>query len=145
MPEPCIQIEKITRHEILIKKIDDLMTDNGHDGLPTIVTRLDQKVDTFNNNIETIFGILKDLSAFMEGEKAVKARNHVIMTWGLGLLGITVTGLGLWLSNTKTSIPQVKAAILEQKIEDSKKKIKDTEHAFFQNEVKSQLKKDTLK
>ena len=72
MPEPCSQIEKITRHEILIKKIDDLMTDNGHDGLPTIVTRLDQKVDTFNNNIETIFGILKDLSAFMEGEKAVK-------------------------------------------------------------------------
>ena len=137
MSEPCIQIEKITRHEILIKKIDDLMTDNGHDGLPTIVTRLDQKVDTFNNNIETIFGILKDLSAFMEGEKAVKARNHTIITWGLGILAIAVTAIGLYLNTIKTSIPQVKEAILEQKTADNNKKIEDAKNASYQKEIKS--------
>jgi preprotein translocase subunit SecG len=143
--EPCKYEKQITTHDILIQKIDKLMTDNGHDGLPTTVTKLNTQVVTFNANIEVIFLKLDQLSAFMEGEKATKAKTIKRLNWGLAALSVIVAMVSLYLNTTKQSKPQVKEQIQEQKIVDNKNKVKATKDALYKNEIKSQLSNDTIR
>jgi putative SOS response-associated peptidase YedK len=44
-----IEIGQLT---LIVRKMDKLLTDNGHDGLPTAVTKLNMKVDTLNERLE---------------------------------------------------------------------------------------------
>ena len=48
----CDKEVEIAELTVVVRKIDKLLTDNGHDGLPTAVTKLNMKVDMLNIQLE---------------------------------------------------------------------------------------------
>ena len=48
----CNKEIEIAELSVVVRKIDKLLTDNGHDGLPTAVTKLNMKVDMLNIQLE---------------------------------------------------------------------------------------------
>lgn len=90
----CVKEADLTKLQTEMSQVLKLLTDNGHDGLPTTVTKLTVTTGNLSKSVDGLKTAITAINKFMseyEGSRKKTEKMNTNLKWVIGTLLVVIT------------------------------------------------------